>query len=115
MEFRIWLENTLKLPIAAIVMTKDELQQAVENITRGYPAMTTGPVEVAILKSRRYQLVNGYHRMVQFLLNGQEDVVANIVKGEWRLPSKNERFVFKPDLPFKGLEDFIEPYLLKRL
>jgi hypothetical protein len=109
-------QDPMELPIASLVMTKDELFQAAENIARGYPAMTEGPLEVAYLpKSRRYQLTNGYHRMVEYLLSGKISVPVRVTKGEWRLPSSKDRFKFQPGLQYKGFEDFMEPYLLRRL
>ena len=116
MDFRLWIESeTMRMPIASIVMTKCELYEAISNIIRGYPAVTEGPVEVAYLtKSKRYQLINGYHRMVKHMLEGQTNVeVIKTQDGDWSLPSV--KFRFQPDKPFKGLEDFIEPYMLRKL
>jgi hypothetical protein len=110
------LPDTKELPISSIIMEKSELEAAVSNISRGHAAVTEGPVEVAYLpKSRKYQLTNGYHRMVALMLAGETRVLANIHRGDWALPSRRERFTFQPELPFKGLEDFIEIYLLRRL
>jgi hypothetical protein len=106
----------MELPIDSLIMTQDELLAAAENIARGYPAVTEGPLEVAYLpKSRRYQLTNGYHRMVEYLLSGKTSVPVKVTEGEWNLPPIKGRFKFRPDLKYKGLEDFIEPYLLRRL
>lgn len=107
-----------RIPIASLVMTRSELEAAISNIIRGHPAMTEGPVEVVYLpRSRRYQLVNGYHRMVNYLLQGASSVTVTVQlePGNWRLPERRDRFVFQPDLPYKGLEAFIEPYMLRRL
>ena len=115
---RVAVEKTdlKELPIDSLIITKSELEAAISNITRGYPAVTEGPVEVAYLKRfRRHQLVNGYHRMVDYLLAGQTSVLAKVSEGTWKLPPMSDRFVFQPELPFKGLEDFTEPYMLRRL
>lgn len=109
-------QDPTELPIDSLIITKDELNQAVENITRGYPAVTEGPLEVAYLpKSRRFQLTNGYHRMVEYLLSGKTSVPVKATEGEWKLPPMKDRFKFQPGLRYKGLEDFVEPYLLRRL
>ena len=108
--------DVVRLPIDSLIMRKSELEAAISNISRGYPAVTEGPVEVAYLKrSRRYELVNGYHRMVGYLLAGETSVLAKVSEGTWKLPPMSDRFVFQPELPFKGLEDFTEPYMLRRL
>ena len=109
-------QHPKELSIDSLVMTKEELIAAVENIARGYPAVTEGPLEVAYLpKSRRYQLTNGYHRMVEYMLAGKTSVPVMVIQGEWRLPPSKNRFQFQPGLRYKGLEDFIEPYMLRRL
>ncbi len=118
MQFRLWFENIEQtLPIGSLVMTRSELQMAVENIARGYPAQTEGPVEVAYdRRSKRYHLTNGYHRMIEFIIRGKTNVLVKVTgEANWKLPPKSDRFVFNPGLPYGGLENFIEPYLLKRL
>lgn len=121
MNFKLWLEQTKTLPIAELVMEKDELSAAIDNITRGYPAMTEGPVEVAYMtqmQPERYQLVNGYHRMVEAMLRGEMQVqvqIQDVDTSGWMIPQPNNIFSFQPDQDYKGLEDFIEPYMLRRL
>lgn len=118
MSFKLWLENNIfSIPIASLIMTKSELAEAVSNIARGYPAATEGPLEVAVFpNSDRYQLVNGYHRMVEIMLRGKTSVYVEVTQNaDWNLPTKRDRFQFEPDKPYKGLERFVEVYLLKRL
>jgi len=120
LKFQQWLENEAEIKeieIPSLIMTRSELFEAVSNIARGYPAATEGPIEVAYLpRVKKYQLVNGYHRMVDFLLEGRSTALAKITgQADWNLPNKNDRFVYMSKMRYKGLEEFVEPYLLKRL
>jgi hypothetical protein len=122
MDFRMWLvesEGVIHVPLSKLVLTKSELQAAVENITRGYPAMTEGPVLVVDMGRGLYQLVNGYHRLIPMMLSGADSVLALVDvsagKRPWGLPTRSDRFRYDPSLPYKGLETFLEPYMLRRL
>jgi len=120
MDFRLWLESeVVTLPIASIIMDKDELYGAVSNIARGHTSMTDGPVKVAVHPKGEYELVDGYHRMVMYMLQGHTQVSAKVELATWKLGYKKElshlRFDFRPNLQYKGLEEFIELYLLKRI
>ena len=106
------------VPISSLIMTKSELFEAVSNITRGYPAQTEGPVEVAYLEAAEaYQLVNGYHRVVELLVSGQDQVQVKVQDehASWDPPPPDDTFVYQPGEQYGGLEDFIEPYLIRRL
>ena len=112
-------EEVITLPISSLLMTKSELFAAVSNITRGYPAQTEGPVEIAYLEAaQKYELVNGYHRMVEFLTRGIDQVkaqVQDVDTSNWMVPTADDTFVYQPDMQYGGLEDFIEPYMIRRL
>lgn len=119
MKFKLWLENNNLVPISTLLMSKSEIFEAVSNITRGSPSMTEGPVKVVYFKkAKKYQLVNGYHRVVEHIVRGEENIAIMIGDedtSDWKLPSRKDTFIYQNDLPYKGLESFIEPYLLKRL
>ena len=106
-----------QIPIGQLLMTKEEIAAAVDNLSRGLPSVTQGPLEVRYHEAqKRYQLVNGYHRLVETLMRGQSDVqVMNTGPAEWRFPSPNELFVPDWDEEYYGMENFIEIYLLKRI
>ena len=116
MNFRQFLENDNQIPIKDLLMTKEEISDAVSNLSRGLPSMTPGPLEVYHHKSvDRYQLTNGYHRVVEALMNGERMVPINSQgPATWEVPTSG---VFTPDFnsEFFGMEDFIEYYELKRL
>jgi hypothetical protein len=121
-KFHIWLEGkgfrTVNIPIEKLIMTKSELAEAAENIARGYPAVTEGNVHVADMGDGYYHLVNGYHRMIPMILEGDEIIPAEVdlsygVK-PWEMPTK-DRFVYDPDERYKGLEHFIEFYVLRKI
>ncbi len=107
--------------ISSLIMTKEELSQAIDNISRGYPSQTEGPVEVVYrteMQPERYQLVQGYHRMVEAIVRGETEIQVmklNEDTSKWMVPKPNDLFQFDWDLPYRGLENFIEPYMLRRL
>lgn len=122
MNFKLWLEQKReRMLISQLILTKEELSQAIDNIARGYPAMTEGPVKVVYrtdLQPERYQLVNGYHRLVEAIVRGETEIETMIEDEDttgWMKPNPNELFNFQWDLPYRGLEDFIEPHMLRRL
>ena len=113
------LEAIETMPIDSLLMTKSELEAAVSNITRGYPAQTEGPVEVAYLEAaQKYELVNGYHRIVELLTTGATQVqvkIQDVDTSTWRVPPPEDTFIYRPDAQYGGLEDFLEPYMIRRL
>lgn len=119
MNFSQWLENNeiQEVLIKDLIMTKEEIKSAVSNLARGLPSMTEGPLFVMLHPSNnRYQLTNGYHRVVEALMNHKTYVsVRNIDNANWKLPSKKELFIPDFSLPFFGMEKFIEYYELKNI
>lgn len=121
MKFKVWLEQsrTERVPISSLAMTKEEISQAVDNIARGYGAQTPGPIKVVYrteMQPERYQVVNGYHRIVEAIVRGETEIQIMIEEedtSKWMIP--NDLFQFNWDLPYRGMEEFIEPYQLRRL
>ena len=108
-------KEVFDIPIAQLLLSKEEIAQAVSNLSRGLGSMTEGPLEVNLHEdSGRYQLTNGYHRVVETMLSGKYQVrVVNEGPASWRPPTD----LFKPDWEeeYFGMEEFIERYELKRL
>ena len=64
----------------------------------------------------KFELVNGYHRLVEYLIRGEREVPVKVSgNAEWKPPGKMD--LFKPNWNerYFGMEDFIEIYQLKRL
>jgi len=120
---RLWTEQSKieTVPISSLIATKEEISQAVDNISRGYGAQTMGPIKVVLrtdMKPPKYQVVNGYHRLVEAIARGETEIQIAIEDEDisgWMVPRSNELFQFNWDLPYRGLEDFIEPYQLRNL
>jgi len=119
MKFKIWVENkeSFKINIEDLVLTKDEIEAAVSNLSRGMSSMTSGPLFVSKHPLEgKYELTNGYHRLVEALMRGDKTVtVLNQGDAEWKMPSEDR--LFEPDFSkeYYGMEDFIEYYELKNL
>ncbi len=121
MKFKIWMEQkekkTFDIEIEDLILTKDEIEAAVSNLSRGMSSMTSGPLFVSKRPLEgKYELTNGYHRLVEALMRGKTSVtVMNQGDAEWKMPSKDR--LFEPDFSreYYGMEDFIEYYELKNL
>ena len=116
--FPEWLLESEReeISIADLIMTKEEISDAVSNLSRGLSSVTTGPLTVNYHESiGRFQLTNGYHRVVEALMSGKKVVpIKNDGAATWAVP-KSELFVPDFSSEFFGMEDFIEYYELKRL
>lgn len=115
--FTEFLENNqkFKILIKDIILTKDEIVSAVDNISRGLGSITQGPLEVYHHPSEdKYELSNGYHRIIEALFRGKKEIDV-ISKGTatWDLPKD----IFSPDFDKKyfGMEDFVEEYILRKI
>jgi hypothetical protein len=109
--------DTGVLPVGSLLLSKEEVQAAVDNLSRGLPSMTEGPVEINYHPSLgKFQLTNGYHRLVEALLRGQSEIkVHNTGEATWSPPNRSD--LYKPDwdADYYGMEEFIESYVLRRL
>lgn len=110
-------KEPFRIPIQKLLIRKDDVVAAVGNLHRGYPSMTQGPLEVAYHpKQKRYELVNGYHRLVEALLRGETEVTVQVKEiAEWGIPPRNTLYTPDYSARFKGLEEFNEVYELKRI
>ena len=108
--------DVISVDLSKLIMVKDEIQAAVDNLARGLLPQTEGPILVSRIGNEdEFQLINGYHRAVVAMLANKKHMMAKIDgQADWQQP---EEEVFRPDWTkrFKGLEDFIEVYQLKRL
>lgn len=110
-------KGNITLDISELIMTKSEISAAVDNLSRGHMPQTDGPVTVGYLESLdKYQLLNGYHRIVLAILSGRRTILAH-VDGTvtWDQPPKDDIYIPVWSERFKGMDEFIELYLLKRL
>lgn len=109
--------DVISVDLSKLVMTKDEIKAAVDNLVRGLLPQTEGPILVSRIGDEdRYQLINGYHRVVVAILADQKYMMAKIDgQADWQQPEIEE--IYRPDWTkrYKGLEDFVEVYQLKHL
>lgn len=118
MKLSILYETTQNnVPIEDLILTKQEIAQAVSNLARGMPSQTTGPLLVMLHKTEnKYQLVNGYHRVVETLMRGEDTVtIKNTGIANWKIPKDSELFVPDFNQRYFGMEEFIEIYELRNL
>ena len=117
--FKEWLleSDQEEISIADLLMTKEEISAAVSNLSRGLSSATEGPLTVHYHESiGRFELTNGYHRVVESLMSGKKVVsIKSDGVATWKVPKESELFVPDFDSEFFGMEDFIEYYELKLL
>lgn len=66
----------VSIPLNKLRVTSKALERAKNNIQRGDGSRTSGPIEVAMLKDGTFAIVEGHHRTVQKLLQGDDTVDA---------------------------------------
>lgn len=109
--------DIVSVNMSALIMLKDDILAAIENLARGMMPQTEGPITVSRFKQRyKFQLVNGYHRAVLAILAGKQTMLARVEgNATWQEPSAADTFTPDWTKRFKGLENFAEIYLLKRI
>jgi hypothetical protein len=70
---------------------------AYNDVCEGVRSKTRGPVKVNwIQEEQKYLVVDGLHRIVEFIEKGRSSCICEINwtlgRDKWKLPSKNERF-----------------------
>mgnify|MGYP003656744627 CR=1 FL=1 len=73
---------------------------AYKHFCEGIKSETEGPLQVRWIKEEnKFLVVDGYHRLIEYLLDGQYSYLCEInwLKGsaEWKLPEKNDRFIIE--------------------
>ena len=73
---------------------------AYKHFCEGVRTKTEGPLQVRWIKEEnKFLVVDGYHRLIEYILNGQYTYMCEIdyFKGaaEWKLPEKNDRLIFE--------------------
>lgn len=120
MDFKLFLESELEkkaIPFSDLIMSRNSLFAAMNNISRGCPSKSTGPVDVLFIDKDRYQLIDGYHRAFADLLFGKDFIESNIYRGYsdyWAIARGNDIFKYNARQEFKGLENLADKNILKK-
>jgi len=100
-----------KIKLEDLVMHKTSLKKSLVDCVDGRYSRTRGPVEVYPVpgEAGKLQLTDGYHRVVELLIQGGRTVetvpTPTKGKGNWAAPAKGvERFMYQPTKKFRGLE-----------
>jgi hypothetical protein len=65
---QVWVN----IPFNNLVLDKVNLEWAIENITEKRPSRSTDkPMQVAMSRDKKYYLLDGYHRLVEAVMNGK--------------------------------------------
>ena len=94
--------NIQTLNIEELVIEKGDgtygLTLAYKHHRDGIKSKTEGPLDVCWLKNEnKYLVVDGYHRLIEYLLEGEHEFECNIDwtghTTEWSVPTANDRFI----------------------
>lgn len=66
------------VPLSKIKVSSDALKKATEAVKRGDGSRTSGVIEVALLKNGDLAIVDGHHRAVQKVLQGDGNIKARV-------------------------------------
>lgn len=111
----------LLLPLEKLVVNRESLMMAYENVTYGSGARASrskGPLKVWALDNGEFLLTDGHHRLVEMLLVKKTPNVVVEIIGEgytdyWHVPKGRERTTLDPNLRYGGLEDIASVGLLR--
>jgi len=117
--FKIWLENkTIKIPLHDLIISKKALIKGFNNIKDGRESRTYGPIEVWQINDK-YQIVDGYHRVIDAIINGKETIESQII-GQgyptyYYIAKPNDQFHYEKSINYNDLQNLADQDLLDQL
>lgn len=119
--FKEFLSENINIPIANILISRNSLFAAMQDIERGQRTYSRDePINLWQIKNQEYQLVDGYHRIFEILLmTNQHSVLATIVgqgySDYYATTGMKDRFKYEPNQEFHGLENLADEEILEEL
>ena len=103
------------VPVERILMNATSVIQTIDNIKRGKLSETDEPLECMYNKNGDLQLLDGYHRLTEKLLNNDEFVDVNIVLDErygysspvYAIVEKDDALDIDTSFVYSGLESVV--------
>lgn len=101
------------VPISRIIASRDAMLNTFNDVSNNRISRSEGSLECMINKNGDLQLIDGYHRLFEGLLEGKEEFDVEISLDErygflhpvYALVEKEDSLELDPDEPFCGLED----------
>lgn len=120
MNFKLWIESQIiQIPISDLLIFRKSLIQAFSDFKDGRESRTDRPIEVWQTEDGKYQLIDGYHRIVAALIHGQKIIKAEIVgKGYsdyWSVAKPRDQFHYRHNMTYQDLQDLADKELLRDL
>lgn len=117
--FKLWLENQIiEIPLSDLIISRDSLFKAMNDISRGRVSKTQDLIHVWE-NENKYQLVDGYHRVFEYILSNQKSVQAEVIgrgySDYWATVHPEQQFQYNPNTPYHGLEDLADEEILEEL
>jgi len=107
--FQKWHEFNVDILFSDLLVSKSAIVRATQDWFNGKGSkMGSLPLDLWALDDGRKLLVDGYHRLSKLLMQGKTSfghrVVGQGYSDYWAVPSNDDVFEFRPDLPHGGLE-----------
>ena len=117
MKFRLWLESSgiIELDIDSILPDRDNMETAVDSLSKGMYSMDRKPIKVYRVGDR-YVVSDGHHRLLQAILDGEDTIRATVETSEVPITDSGTMELDSSKGRFYGLEDELENgWLLRKL
>lgn len=110
--------DTFKIPLELLDMNEQSVRKTLlDDLYMGRFSQSTGEIDIWYSDEERYAITDGYHRAVEAMLLGIDGLRARVegvgYSSYWSLPREEERFEYRPNKEFKGLEVFAEDSILE--
>lgn len=106
------------MPLELLDMNEKSVRKTLlDDLYMGRFSQSKGEIDVWYSDEERYAITDGYHRAVEAMLLGIDELRARVegigYSSYWSLPREGERFEYRPEKEFKGLELFAEDSILE--
>lgn len=112
-----------RLPLEKLIVFRSSLFKAFDDCSRGKCSRSTGPIEVFRVNDG-YQLLDGHHRLVEYLLNQKHlensyTIPVKVRTGpstlDYAVAEPDERWDYDGSLKYGNLEDLADEEILDDL
>lgn len=108
-------EQIKKIDIDYLLPHKDDMETAVDSLSKGRPSFDTKPITVYPV-GNNYVVADGHHRLLQAILDGDTEIKANILEQDPRITSAGTIELDSSNGRFYGLDDLLDNgWLINRL
>jgi hypothetical protein len=116
--------NVPSIPLQDLIVFRSSLYQAFDDCERGHCSHSKGPIEVFHVGDNKYQLLDGHHRLVEYLLNqkhltNSHTIPVKVRTGpitlDYAVADFDERWEYDGNLKYGNLEDLADEEIIDDL